>query len=190
MELPTKLLEQIAFKTRLKIEEHLLVVMDISVHEEHLYQPLQTKHKPFKCAITFSTAYNGIFNVTSTNIKFYFLKSVTDEDGYIQSTIPPGANEIGSLDNEITRIVIDQDLYTGANYPFQIKPNFSTLESIIEIFTSGPIIIFEPDDSIGDLLGFNKTTKYEEYNLSSNLVETISFDIEFLETDIARDMIF
>ena len=33
MELPSKLLEQIAFITRPKIEEHLLVVMDKTTHE-------------------------------------------------------------------------------------------------------------------------------------------------------------
>ena len=37
--LPRKLLEQIAFKTRPKIEEHTLIIMDKSTHEEHLSQP-------------------------------------------------------------------------------------------------------------------------------------------------------
>ena len=36
MGLPSKLLEQIAFKTRPKIEEHMLVIMNRSTHEEHL----------------------------------------------------------------------------------------------------------------------------------------------------------
>ena len=45
MELPSKLLEQIAFNTRPKIEEHMLIFMDKSTHEEHLSQPLQTKIK-------------------------------------------------------------------------------------------------------------------------------------------------
>ena len=40
MELPSNLLEQIAFNTKLRIEEHILVVMDKSTHEEHLSQPL------------------------------------------------------------------------------------------------------------------------------------------------------
>ena len=35
MELPSKLLEQIAFNTRSKTEEHMLVVMDKSTDEEH-----------------------------------------------------------------------------------------------------------------------------------------------------------
>ena len=42
MELPSKLLEQIAFKTRPNNEEHVLVVSDDSTHEESLSQQLQT----------------------------------------------------------------------------------------------------------------------------------------------------
>ena len=101
MELPSKLLEQIAFNTRSKIEEHMLIVMDKSTHEEHLFQPLQTNNKQFKIAVTFLTAYNGIFNVTNENNKIYFLKSIIDKDSYIQITIPPGAYQIESLHREI-----------------------------------------------------------------------------------------
>ena len=190
MELPSELLEQIGFNTRAKIEEHMLIVMDKSTHEEHLSQPLQTNNKQFKIAVTFLTGYSGIFNVTNANNKFYFTKSISDEDGYVQITISPGAYELEKLNNEIKRIIIDEEHYTEANYPFKIKPNFSTLGSIIEISTQGPVITFVPDDSIRDLLGFNKTTIFEEYNLSPNPVDNLSFDNIFLESNIARGMIF
>ena len=36
MEIPTKLLEQNTYNTRSRIEEHMLIVMDKSTHEEHL----------------------------------------------------------------------------------------------------------------------------------------------------------
>ena len=190
MELPSKLLEQIAFNTRPKIEEHMLIVMDKSTQEEYFSQPLQTNNKQFKIAVTFLTGYNGIFNVTNANNKFYFTKSISDEDGFVQITISPGAYELENLNNEIKRIIIDEEHYTEANYPFKIKPNFSTLGSIIEISTQGPVITFVPDDSIRDLSGFNKTTIFEEYNLSPNPVDILSFDNIFLESNIARGMIF
>ena len=145
--------------------------MDKSTHEEHLSQPLQTNIKQFKIAVTFLTAYNGIFNVTDENNKVYFIKSVTDKDGYIQIQIPNGTYEIESLNNEIKRIKIDEEHYTELNYPFTIKPNFSTLGSVIEISTQGPLITFVPDDSIRYLLGFEKTTIFEEDNLSPNPVD-------------------
>ena len=91
MELPSQLLEQIAFNTRPKIEEHMLVVMDKSTHEDYLFQPLQTNNKQFKLAVTFLSGYNGFFNVTNSNNKFYFKKTFSDEDGFIRITIPLGA---------------------------------------------------------------------------------------------------
>ena len=94
------------------------------------------------------------------------------------------------MNNEIKRIIIDQEHYTETNYPINIKPNFSTLGSIIEISTQGTAITFAPDDSTGDLLGFNKTTIFEEYNLSPNPVDILSFDNTFIEADIAKGMIF
>ena len=148
MELPSKLLEQIAFNTRPKIEEHLLIIMDKSTHEEHLFQPLQTNNKQFKIAVTFLSAYNGIFNVTNSNNKFYFTKSITDDDHYIMITIPPGAYEIESLNDEIKRIIIDDEHFTSENYPFKIRPNFTTLGSIVEISNQESAISFRPDDSI------------------------------------------
>ena len=189
MELPSKLLEQIAFNTRSKIQENILIVMDKSVHTEHLLEPLQTNNKQFKIAVTFLSAYNGIFNVTNKNNKFYFKRNLIDED-FIQIRIPEGAYEIESLNDEIKRIIIDKEHYTEASYPFTIKPNFSTLGSIVEIKPQGPIIGFVFDDSIGNLLGFDETILYEEYNLSPNPVGILSFDNIFIETDIAQGMIF
>ena len=127
--------------------------------------------------------------MTTENIEFYFLKSFIDDD-HIQITIPSGAYEIESLNIEIKRIIIDQEHYTETNYPFQIKPNFSTLGSITEISTQGLVITFIPDDSIRGLLGFNKTSIFEEYNLSPNPVDILSFDNIFIETDIAKGLIF
>ena len=46
------------------------------------------------------------------------------------------------------------------------------------------------DDSIRDLLGFNARTLYEQYNLSPDPVDIISFNNIFIETNIARGMIF
>ena len=62
--------------------------MDKSTQEEHLLQPILTNNKHFKIAVTFLTGYNGIFNVTNSNNKFFFANSITDKDGFIQITIP------------------------------------------------------------------------------------------------------
>ena len=162
MGLPSKLLEQIAFNTRPKIEEHMLIIMDKSTQEEHLIQPLQTNNKKIKIAVTFLSGYNGIFNVTNTNNTFYFKKAIKDED-FIQIRIRPGAYAIESLDDEIKRIIIEKGHYNETTYPFRIKPNFSTLGSIVEILTPGPQISFVFDDSIGNLLGFDEILLWGKY---------------------------
>ena len=190
MELPSKLLEQIAFNTRPKTEEHMLIVMDKSTHEEHLSQPLQTNKKQFKIAVTFLSGYIEFFNVTNSTNKVYFTKSITDDNHYIQITISSGAYEIESLNNGIKRNFFSEEHFTKENYPFSIKPNFSTQGSIIEISNPESAVSFSPDDSIRDLLGFIKTSIYEEYNLSPNPVDILSFDNIFLECNIAQGMIF
>ena len=117
MGLPSKLLEQITSNTRPKIEEHMLIIKDKSTHEEHLSQLLQTNSKQYKIAVTFLTAYNGIFNVTNSNNNFYFKKYLTEEE-FIRITIPPGAYEIESLNDEIKRIIIDKNYCSENDYPF------------------------------------------------------------------------
>ena len=189
MELPSKLLEQIVYDTRKRTEEHLLVVMEKSTHEEYLFQPLQTNNKQFKSAITLLTGYNGIFNVTNLNIKFNFKKSFNDGE-FTQISIPQGAYEIENLNFEIKRFIIDEGHYSENIYPFTIKPNFSTLRSIVEISQRGPIISSVMENSIGQLLGFDETILYNEYNLSPDPVYILSFDNIFLQTDIAHGMIF
>ena len=76
MELPSKLLEQIVFDTKPKIEEHMLIIMDKSNHEEHLFQPLQTNNKQFKIAVTFLSAYNGILMLQIQIINFISLNQL------------------------------------------------------------------------------------------------------------------
>ena len=83
--------------------------------------------------------------------------------------------------------MIDDGHYTEADFPFTIKPIFSTLGSIVEIPSQGQIITLLPDESKRYLSGF---TIYEEYILSNNPVDILPFDNFFLKTDIAQGMIF
>ena len=53
MELRSKIFEQKSFNNRSRIEEHILIVMDKSTHEEHLSQSLQSNNKQYKIDVTF-----------------------------------------------------------------------------------------------------------------------------------------
>ena len=189
MELPSKLLEQRAWNTRPKNEEHMLVVMVKSTHEEHLFQTLQKNNKQIKIAVTFLSGYNGIFNVTNKNNKFYFKESFEDGE-FIQIRLREGAYQIESINREIKRIIIEKGHYTETDYPFRLTPNFSTLGSIVEILSPGPMISFVLDDSKGTLLGFTEILLWGKYKLSDNAVDILSFDNIFIETEIAQEMIF
>ena len=103
---------------------------------------------------------------------------------------PPSVYELESLHDEIKRIITKEGHFTEAEYPFTVKPNFSTLGSNIEISRQGPFITFLPNDSIRNLLGFNAVTLYKQYKLSLNPVDSLSFDYIFLETDVVQEMIF
>ena len=135
------------------------------------------------------SVYNGIFNVTNSNNNFYFKNSLIEED-FIQIRIPLGAFELESLNDAIKRIIIHENPFTVSDFPFHIKPNFSTPGSIVEIKPQRPLIGFVFNDSIGNFLGFVETILYEEYKLSKKPVDIFSFDNLFIHTDIAKGRIF
>ena len=70
---------------------------------------------------------------------------------------------------KIYEFLILKGYITGKNFPFPIKPQFSTLGSFLEIAQSrGWQISFAQKDFLRDILGFKSTVIHEEYNLSPN----------------------
>ena len=122
--------------------------------------------------------------------KFYFAKSITDKVAFIQISILPSAYNLENLKNEIKRIIIEEGHFTEVDYPFTIWPIFLTLGSITETSRQETLISFLSNDSIGNLLGFTAVTIYEDYNLSPNPTDILSFDKIFSETDFAQRKIF
>ena len=59
----------------------------------------------------------------------------------------------------------------------------------MEVSRREPLISFNLDVSVGDLVGFNAITILEKNNLSPNPVDTLSSDNFFLKTDIFHGMI-
>ena len=141
MELPSKLLDQTAFITRPNIEDYLLIILDKSIHEEHLSQPPQTIKKRFKTAKTFLTCYFGKFNVTNKSKKIFSTRSVHDDDFTVIS-ISPGAYELEISNDEIKRNIIKEGHFAEADCPFTIKPEFSTLGCNVDNSSQGPLFSF------------------------------------------------
>ena len=97
----------------------------ITVHTKSIYL--------YKCELKINNSkyrsrlagYNGVFKVTDKNSNFYFAKSITDHDFSVFS-ISQGAYETQALKKEFERVIIDEGYLTGTDYPFTIKPDFST----------------------------------------------------------------
>ena len=81
---------------------------------------------------------------------------------FLLKTILQGAYDLGSLNNEIRKIIFEEKQITEAKYQSIIKPKFSTLGSIIETSRKEPLISFLPEDSVRSLLGFFASTIFEE----------------------------
>ena len=95
------------------------------------------------------TGYNVIFNITNKKIVLQNQSLIVMV--FFQITIPQGAYELESLNDENGRNIIDGRHFTEANSPFITKPNFSILWSVIEISRQKPLISSLSDDSIRNL---------------------------------------
>ena len=89
MVLPTKILEGIAFNTRPKLKENVLIVMDKATHEGFSSWPLQTNDTQYEIAVFLQTGDNGFLNVTDRNNNFQWKRSSNDDDLNV-ITIPRG----------------------------------------------------------------------------------------------------
>ena len=139
-----------------------------NIYHNH-YEPMKSS---FEKAVTFLTGYNGMFNVSIANKKFYFTKSITDDD-FAQITIPTGTYEPESIYDEVKRINIQERYFTESKSLFTIEPNFSFLGSIVEISLPRSQIALKPNDSIRDLLGFKPVVLHEEDILSEYPVDIL-----------------
>ena len=159
----------------------MVIVKEKSSHEEHSFQPLQANIKQFKLALTFSTGYNGTFNIIDKNINLFFTTSISDEDFSVFKIL------VEAYKGKILK----EGYFTAGKDPFLFKPNFSTLGSIIEIEPNfmGTQISFIHDNRVGDIIGLDSVVNFYKPILSHKPVDILSFDNTFLETDIAQGII-
>ena len=85
----------------------MLIVLDKSMQEEHLSQPLETIIIQFKIVVIFLSGYNGVFNIPNEGKIFNFI-SVFGEAKCNLIQVPRRAHELESLDAEIKRNIIEE----------------------------------------------------------------------------------
>lgn len=111
-----------------------------SILEAQYIPPLElSSYKNYTLGLIELLTFNSIPNVDVSNNKFYVGEEVV--------TIPTGSYEIEDIERYVQSALNDKRIIVN------IKPNNNTLRSEIKCSSD---INFEPDDSIGSLLGFAK----------------------------------
>ena len=62
---------------------------------------------------------------------FYFTTAI-DDHNFSELTIAPGAYELENLNEENEHKTFEEEYFKNGIYPCVIKPNFSTLDSLIQ----------------------------------------------------------
>ena len=77
----------------------------------------------------------------------------------------------------VRRIKIDEGYSTEEDYPFTIKPCFSSSNSIVDIEPGrGWQVSLVVDETLRVSFGYKPNVVHEEYILSHNFVDILSFD--------------
>ena len=107
-----------------------------------------------------------VFLIIQSKNKIEISRFEISEINVITCNIPPGVEEIESLNEEFKWTIIDKECITEEDFPFTIKPNYSTLHSITGIRPArGLQLSFVPDRTWRKLLAFKAKVIHDEWNL-------------------------
>lgn len=139
-----------------------------SILEAQYFPPIElSPNKSYVLGLVELLTFNTIPNIDEYNNKFYYFdpKKVVE--------IPPGSYEIGDIESYLKKELSRDDI------TLELKPNNNTLKSVISCSRN---INFEPQDSIGSLLGFYpRTLKAGEEHTSDtpvNILRVNSLKVE------------
>lgn len=111
-----------------------------SVLQAHYFPPIElSQSKRYALGLVELLTFNSIPNIDESNNKFYVGEEII--------ILPTGSYEIEDIESFLQGALSHKDI------SLSLKPNNNTLRSTIEC---NKIINFEPEDSIGSLLGFAK----------------------------------
>ena len=137
----------------------------------------------YEIALVNLETYYSFPNITDQNNKFRYSLDVGVWNDII---IPTGSYELSQLNDEIFRIMKSRDHYDKHdNKSFiSLGANFATLKCIIEISNPQLVINFDTDNSLRNVLGFNKQILRKSYNESDNPVNILSINSILVECSI------
>ena len=129
------------------------------------------------------STYNTIANVTSSNNKFKYFNGAT----WKTLTIGVGSYELTDLSNEVIRLMkVNNDYDTANDKPYLwFEPNLSRLTTELHL-ENGYKVDFNIPNSIGNILGFNKTIVDKNYNESPNPINIINVNSILIHCDLVQ----
>jgi hypothetical protein len=148
----------------------------ITCHDSVILDP----NKKYEAALLSLDTYNSIPNITE-NKNNIFKYSTDDGITWKTITLNTGAYELLAINNEIKRqIIVNGDDESA----FNITANISRLTSIVTIENPTYKIDFGANNSVGSILGFNKTIIGHGYNESTNIVNIMQVNSILVNIDI------
>jgi hypothetical protein len=117
-------------------------------------------NKKYEVCLLSLNMYNDIPNVTNKNNKFKYTNNISglEDDNTVWKTIelPPGAYQFEEINNKITEEMIKNDDYDKEKNEFyiNISVNYPEQKSIISINNSRYGVMFDEDNSLCSILGF------------------------------------
>lgn len=132
-----------------------------SVLEAYYFPPIElTPNKNYTLGLVELLTFNSIPNIDVGNNKFY----VGEKGKEKEIVLPTGSYEIEDIESFLKEALASKGI------SFSLKPNNNTLRSVIQCSHR---INFQPQDSIGSLLGFPRRTLTKDKTHSSDLPVTI-----------------
>lgn len=132
-----------------------------SVLEAYYFPPIElTPNKNYVLGLVELLTFNSIPNIDAGNNKFY----VGEEGKEEKIVLPTGSYEIEDIESFLKEALAPKHI------SFSLKPNNNTLRSVIQCNRR---INFQPQDSIGSILGFTRRELAKDKTHSSDLPVTI-----------------
>lgn len=132
-----------------------------SVLEAYYFPPIElTPNKNYVLGLVELLTFNSIPNIDAGNNKFYVGEKGKEE----KIVLPTGSYEIEDIESFL------KEALTLKGISFSLKPNNNTLRSVIQCSSR---INFQPEDSIGSILGFTRRELPKDKTHSSDLPVTI-----------------
>ena len=135
-----------------------------SILEAQYFPPIELlANKRYVLGLVELLTFNSIPNIDIGNNKFYVGEEIV--------TLPTGSWEIEDIEHHL------QEILTSKGIVLSLKPNNNTLRSTIKCSQT---IDFQPEDSIGRLLGFTRRT------LSANITHESDLPVAILKVNALR----